>query len=81
MATVTDVREVEKDFFLFLDAKTMTEITRVNFDESIPFTSHVYLHRLGYHQIHQNDGIKNQIWANLDIGLKNHWVPLVLKLL
>ena len=45
VATVTDVREDQKDFFLFLDAKTMTEISRVNFDESIPFTSHAYLHR------------------------------------
>ena len=46
VATVTDVREDHKDFFVFLEASTMTEIARVNFKESIPFTSHAYLHRI-----------------------------------
>ena len=46
VATVTDVRENHKDFFVFLEAKTMTEVARVNFKESIPFTSHAYLHRI-----------------------------------
>ena len=45
LATVTDVREDHNDFLLFLDAKMMTEIARVNFKESIPFASHAYLHR------------------------------------
>ena len=42
VASVTDVREDQRDFLLFLDARNMTEIGRVNFDESLPFGSHGY---------------------------------------
>ena len=43
LASVTDVREDHKDFLLFLDARSMSEVARVHFDESIPFGSHGYL--------------------------------------
>lgn len=43
IASVTDAREDQKDFLVILDARTMTEVGRVNFDESIPFGSHAYL--------------------------------------
>ncbi len=43
VASVTDVREDQRDFLLFLDARSMTELARVNFDMSLPFGSHAYL--------------------------------------
>ncbi len=42
VASVTDVRDDQKDFLVFLDPKTMTELGRASFDESIPFSTHVY---------------------------------------
>jgi carotenoid cleavage dioxygenase-like enzyme len=42
VASVTDVREDHKDFLLFLDARTMTEVARASFDDTIPFAAHVY---------------------------------------
>ena len=44
IASVTDVREDQKDFLVFLDARTMAELARANFDDSIPFASHAYFH-------------------------------------
>ena len=43
VAAITDVREDQKDFLVFLDARTMTELARASFDESIPFSSHAHL--------------------------------------
>ena len=43
VASVTDVRPDEKDFLVFLNASSMEEIGRADFDESIPFGSHAYL--------------------------------------
>ena len=43
VASVTDVRPDEKDFLVFLNAETMEEIGRAEFDASIPFPSHAYL--------------------------------------
>lgn len=43
VASVTETRSDQKDFLVFLDARTMAEIGRVNFDDSIPFGSHAYL--------------------------------------
>ena len=43
VASVTDVRQDHKDFLVFLDARSMAEVARVSFDESLPFGSHGYL--------------------------------------
>ena len=43
VASVTNVLPDERDFLIFLDARTMSEIGRAMFDESIPFASHAYL--------------------------------------
>ena len=43
VSSVTDTRQDHKDFLLFLDAKSMSEVARVHFDERIPFGSHGYL--------------------------------------
>ena len=42
VASVTNVLPDERDFLVFIDARTMTEIGRAMFDESIPFGSHAY---------------------------------------
>ena len=43
VSSVTDTRQDHQDFLLFLDAKSMSEVARVHFDERIPFGSHGYL--------------------------------------
>ena len=40
VTTVTDVREDQRDFLLFADARNMTEVARANFDVDIPMSSH-----------------------------------------
>ncbi len=40
VTAVTDTRESEKDFLLFLDPRNMSEIARANFDTKIPFGGH-----------------------------------------
>ena len=41
-ACVTDVRQDHQDFLVFLDARTMSEVARVHFDQSFPLSSHAY---------------------------------------
>ncbi len=43
VASVTNVNPDLKDFLVFLEARTMKELGRAHFDESIPFASHTYL--------------------------------------